>query len=137
MRAAKGITLIEVVIVLAVIAIIGAIIIPNFISTTDKARLKGDVQSARVIGNALGLYNAEQSKSMPAKDMAGIIKELGAKGYIDEAQASIQTEGASWLLDAAGVVVVDISKCGEAIRKEVYNQLNDQEKKHVRGQSGS
>ena len=134
MKVRKGITLIELIIVLAVIVIIGAILVPNFLSTTDKARLKSDIQSARVLSNALELYNAEQTVKIKSTLIADIIKELSDKGYIDQKQVLIQTEAASWALDASGsLIVVDISKCSAAVRDNVYDQLSDQEKRYVRG----
>jgi len=129
--------MIELIIVLAVIAIIAAILIPNFLNTTDKARLKSDVQSARVIKNALDLYNAEQSKQISSLSVGAIIKELGEKGYIDEESAAVQTDGAAWAYDqSTGGIYVDISACPETIRQKVYNQLNEQEKKYVKNASG-
>jgi prepilin-type N-terminal cleavage/methylation domain-containing protein len=136
-RTTGGVTLIELIIVLAVIAIIAGILIPNFLTTTDKARLKSDVQSARVIGNALALYNAEQSKAMAPSDIPGIITELDAKGYLVKENAAIQTEGAAWFFMAAtGEVGVDISACSDAIRRNTFHQLNEQEQRLIRGQIG-
>ena len=133
MRKVKGLTLIELIIVLAVIAIIGAILIPNFLNTTDKARLKSDIQSARVIGNALALYNAEQSSSMKETSMAGILDELYEKGYIDAKQAVIQTEKADWVLGADNDVLVDISGCVPNVTQRAYRQLSVIEKQYVVG----
>jgi prepilin-type N-terminal cleavage/methylation domain-containing protein len=133
----RGLTLIELIIVLAVIAIIGAILIPNFLTQTDKARLKSDIQSARVIQNALELYNAEQSRPLAVIDIDSVIKELGEKGYINAAQAAIQTEGAKWEQDAEMGVIVNITGSGENIRIKAYNQLSEQEKPYIKGGSGS
>ena len=134
MRNQRGLTLIELVIVLAVIAIIGAILIPNYLNTTDKARLKSDVQSARVLQNALELYNAEQSVKMPHTLINDIIGELGDTGYIEAAQAVTLTDGAKWAL-AEGRIVVDISACdanNPDIRSKIYNQLSQQERMYVK-----
>jgi prepilin-type N-terminal cleavage/methylation domain-containing protein len=129
----NGLTLIELIIVLAIIAIIGAILIPNFLTQTDKARLKSDIQSARVIQNALELYNAEQTKALTAMDIAAVIKTLSEKGYINESQAIIQTEHAKWEIDAAMGVVVNIAPCGDNVKNKAFNQLSEQEKKYVKG----
>lgn len=62
----KGFTMIELIIVIAVIGIIGAVAAPSFIRTSDRARLKADVQSVRAIQGALDLYVAEKG-SLPTK----------------------------------------------------------------------
>ncbi|MDR1665208.1 MAG: prepilin-type N-terminal cleavage/methylation domain-containing protein [Clostridiales bacterium] len=132
----SGVTLLELVIVLAIIAIIGAILVPNFLGATEKARLKSDVQSARVIGNALDLYNAEQPAAMAESDIEDLIKELSDKGYIDFEQAETQTEKAVFKIDAStGGIVVDITACPDNTRKKIYAQLTPQERQYVTGHS--
>lgn len=134
MRQKQGMTLIELIIVLAVIAIISAILVPNFLGTTEKARLKSDVQSSIVLQNALDLYNAEQSAAMPKTDAGEIITELSAKGYINKDEAVLQSESAIWKYNTeTKKVMVDVTRCDEKIRKTAYNQLNDKEKKQVFG----
>ncbi|MCL2664579.1 MAG: type II secretion system GspH family protein [Defluviitaleaceae bacterium] len=137
-KKSDGLTLVELIIVLAVIAVIGAILIPNFINVTDKARLKSDTQSARVLQNAIDLYNAEQTAKLnTASGMASVISELDRLGYISEKNAVLQTDGAVWAYSAArGHVVVDISGCtgdNEHIRSKVFSQLNDAERAFVIG----
>jgi prepilin-type N-terminal cleavage/methylation domain-containing protein len=125
----NGLTLIELVIVLAVIAVISAILIPNFLTTTDKARLKSDVQSARVLQNAMELYNAEQSVPLKYDDNADIIGEIYKHGYIPESQVDCQTPGAKWKFQN-NRVTVDISACDSKI-EDIYKQLSETEQRYV------
>ncbi len=128
----KGLTLIELVMVLAVIAIIGAILVPTFLSTTDKARLKGDVQSAKVIQNAMDLYQAEHGVAVPGNTMQQILEKLAETGYLREGQISIQTALAVWEKNADMGVVVNINGCDRnSVRIKAFNQLSDQEKPYV------
>ena len=121
----------ELIIVLAIIAIIGAILAPNFLSATDKARLKSDIQSARVIQNAIELYNAEQSVplSLSASIQTVIIPALIDKGYLSAASIlDTQTASAFWAFDADSTVKVNISACTGKIQGEIYNALSTEEK---------
>jgi prepilin-type N-terminal cleavage/methylation domain-containing protein len=133
MKKAKGLTLIELIMVLAVIAIIGAILIPSFMNTTDNARLKSDVQSAMVIQNAMDLYRAERGADVTGVTMTDRLKHLSDYGYLKAGQLMIQTPGAKWEMDAVIGVVVNIADCEEEnIRIKAFRQLNDQEKSYVK-----
>jgi prepilin-type N-terminal cleavage/methylation domain-containing protein len=134
MTPTKGITLVELIIVLAIIAIVGAILIPNFLNATDKARLRSDIQSARVIQGAMELFGAEQGRSLSNMDIDDVIDELNDMGYIKASDAVIQTEDAVWVIDANRGVLVDLSGVtNHDIRNRAYNQLSEQEKRFVRG----
>jgi len=71
MRNKNGFTLMELIIVLAILAIIAAILIPTFLNTTDRARLRSDIQSAHVIQNAMDLYRAERGVPVPGSVATG------------------------------------------------------------------
>ena len=90
-------TLIELIIVIAIIAIIGAILIPSFLNTTDRARLRSDVQSARVLQNAMELYITEQGQPAGA-NIADVKARLDATGYVDSNRIRVQTNGAAFIL---------------------------------------
>jgi len=131
----KGFTLIELIIVLAIVAIVGAILIPNFLNTTDRARLRSDIQSARVLQNALDLYNLEQ----PVPLTGGYVAALGSMdslGYVDARRVAVQTAGAAFELND-GVITLNISGArNENVRTVLFNQLSPLERQQVTGGLG-
>ena len=107
---AKGFTLLELLIALAILAIIAAILIPNFFVTTDRARLRSDIQSARVIQNAIDLYNAERTPNITGDINDATLTRLYDAGFLRERTPSPQTYLAVWGNHAeSGVVVVNIN----------------------------
>ena len=131
---AKGFTLMELTIVLAILAIIAAILIPMFLNTTDRARLRSDIQSARVIQNAMDLYRVERGHAPAGSNMEAIMATLGAAGYLDLRNATIQTQYARWVQvqGQAGGVVVDISASPDSVH-HAYSNLSDAERLIVTG----
>jgi len=130
----KGFTLLELLIALAILAIIAAILIPNFFATTDRARLRSDIQSARVIQNAIELYRAERGAA-PTGDMNTILTNLQASGFLRARYTDIQTEGAVWVNDATLGVVVNIHASPESVHG-IYAGLPDAERAFVTGGRG-
>lgn len=135
--AQRGLTLVELIIVLAIVAIVGAILAPNFMTSTDKARLKSDIQSAKVIYNAICLYDAEQSVPTAKTSMAVTLKALRDQGYLTTGEGDIQTPLAKWVYSPAengeDAVLVDVSACEDKIKIDTYNKLGNQEMKYIRG----
>ena len=134
-KTTKGFTLLELLIALAIIAIIAAILIPNFFATTDRARLRSDIQSARVIQNAVELYRAERG-SAPTGSMEEILTHLTATGFLRARYTDIQTELAVWANDADLGIVVNIGVSPDGVHS-AYASLPDAERQFViNGRSG-
>ena len=55
----KGFTIVELVIVIAVIAILAAVLIPTFVNLTRKANISADTVLAKNLNTALAVYDAE------------------------------------------------------------------------------
>ena len=131
MKSKKGFTLIELTVVLAILAIIAAILIPTFLLTTDRARLRGDIQTARIIQNAIELYNVERG-GMPA---GGTIDErvqtLIAAEYLPNRNVRPQTRGANWVIDQTNRVRVDIRGGVSEGTRRAFENLTEEERQYV------
>ncbi len=124
----NGFTLIELIIVLAIMTILGAIAVPNFLNTSSKARLKADIQSARIIENAKALYESETGIIL--NDTATeIINKLAESGYLKN-KFLPQVDKAVWILENQ-IIKINISGCDDAI-KNLYDNLSDDEKLYVK-----
>jgi len=128
----RGFTLLELLIALAILAIIAAILIPNFFATTDRARLRSDIQSARVIQNAIELYRAERGSAPDGANMGAMIDTLTTAGFLRARYADIQSEGAVWESDVELGVVVNISGSPEGVHS-AFASLPPSEQVYVRG----
>ena len=129
----SGFTLIELIIVLAIVAIIGAILIPNFLNTTDRARLRSDVQSARVLQTALDLHNVEQPQTITSGNMQEVISALVRLGYIEERRVALQTYGAEFYWGTNGNITVNISRVTSDSVHSLSAQLSPLEQDYLSG----
>ena len=99
----KGFTIVELVIVIAVIAILAAVLIPTFAGIIKKANLSADEQAVRQMNTALAMYEAENGK--PAN-------KAEAKKALDEALVNVEgglvpvTQGYAFYWDSVNNKVV-------------------------------
>ena len=82
MNKRRGFTLIELMIVIAIIGILAAIAVPNFKKAREQAREKSCYANMRVIQGAVEMYNMDTSAMMTDYGTPGNL--TGTNGYLKQ-----------------------------------------------------
>lgn len=88
----KGFTLIELIIVIAILAVIAAIAIPNIISAVEDSRISSDKTNARIIADAAGLVNTRNEKASLATGSYVDVTGLATKASPTDFEKSLFSE---------------------------------------------
>ncbi len=73
----KGFTIVELVIVIAVIAILAAVLIPTFSNVVRKARISADTQLCKNMNTALGIAEADGKELDTMEDVLSAVNDAG------------------------------------------------------------
>ena len=106
----KGFTIVELVIVIAVIAILSAVLIPTFGGIIEKAQASADVQEAR---NAYTEYITDMEDYTNGLPTFDYVKQNGKFYNVDDEFKVVTVNGDVFYLDAATGTVLHTLDCAD------------------------
>ena len=75
-RNEKGFTLVELIVVMAVLAVISAIAVPRFLGVQESAKIEADYATAAMLGKAAELYLVDDDNSVDTLNGAATVADL-------------------------------------------------------------
>ncbi len=117
----RGFTIVELVIVIAVVAVLAAVLIPTFSSIIKKANISKDTQAVR---NMNIILTSESAASVPANSI--ILKDLLKSNGITDFNPQTKFHSFFWIEDKNVIVLADEGDTPvypEEYRTEGYNPL--------------
>jgi len=87
----KGFTLIELIVVIAVLGVLATLIVPRVIGVQDSAKKAADDANEKIIRNALERYYVDNNETYPDD-----LEDLVDDGYLDEIPD--KASGGKWVI---------------------------------------
>ena len=90
-RRKKGFTLIELMIVIAIIAILAAVLVPNFMRAREASRLTACKSNLKSLSTAMETYSNDYDGMYPGGTVGGVISNAGDNSNTDDNPAGARS----------------------------------------------
>ncbi|MBE6022430.1 MAG: prepilin-type N-terminal cleavage/methylation domain-containing protein [Cellulosilyticum sp.] len=118
----KGFTMIELIVVIAVLGILGTLVAPNVGTISAKARLATDISTVKTLKRITETYRVEQGTYPTGNSVESLSETLQDMNYL-EGEVEMQT-GADILISADGSIKLITSTLSKKEYGEAYEQLD-------------
>ena len=126
----KGFTMVELIIVVAIMGIIGALLVPSFGNMAAKTKISTDISTTKTIKRLIDSYNVERSTPIANNaDITAIQTALFDAGYLETKTINLQTNGGLVYIAAdpstgkASQLKLDLSSVTDANIKTVATNM--------------
>ncbi len=115
----KGFTIVELVIVIAVIAILAAVLIPTFVSLVKKANLSADTQAVRQMNTVLSAEWAENGAPETKQAVLDVLDNAGYNAKGEEGLVPVTKDHSFYFYMGENVVVLVNNKDNTIVYPEI------------------
>lgn len=113
-KSEKGFTMIELILVIAILGIISAMLVPSFIEMSKKAKLTTDVSTAKTLQRTIDVYNVQPGVTViDTANLESVVTKLKQEKLLST-DISLQTKGT--LKVTGGLVKLDLSDADTDIK---------------------